>query len=200
VFAQSKQPLLIGWLHAGSREVNGRLFAAFKEGLAALGWKEGSQVVIEERWADGRSDRLPALAGELAAKGPAVIVAGPVAAAAAATKAAPKTPIVLLSGDPVPAGLVASLAHPGGMVTGVTNVVTDISEKYLECSLPPPPNCGGVGFCLITPSVIIAWFWKRRVAPWRNPQWRRGTPRWPARKKSSLRFRVWRKNAFRRSS
>ena len=58
--------------------------------------------MIEERWADGRSDRLPALAGELAAKGPAVIVAGPVSAAAAATKAAPKTPIVIFLGDPVP--------------------------------------------------------------------------------------------------
>jgi hypothetical protein len=91
VFAQSKQPLLIGWLHAGSRESNRRSFAAFKEGLAALGWEEGSQVVFDERWADGRSDRLPALAGELAAKGPAVIVAGPVSAAAAATEAAPKT-------------------------------------------------------------------------------------------------------------
>jgi ABC-type uncharacterized transport system substrate-binding protein len=158
VFAQSKQPVLIGWLHAGSREVNGRLFAAFKEGLAALGWKEGSQVVIEERWADGRSDRLPALAGELAAKGPAVIVAGPVAAAAAATKAAPKTPIVLLSGDPVPAGLVASLAHPGGMVTGVTNVVTDISEKYLELLLAAAPKSRRVGFLFDTTSVNHALF------------------------------------------
>jgi hypothetical protein len=62
-FGQSKQPLLIGWLHAGSRESNRRSVAAFKEGLAALGWEEGSQVVIDERWADGRRDRLPALAG-----------------------------------------------------------------------------------------------------------------------------------------
>ena len=112
VRAQSKQPVLIGWLNGGSRESNGHLFAAFKEGLAALGWKAGSNVVFEEGWADGRIDRLPALAGELAAKSPAVIVAFPVHVAAAATTAAPKTPIVLLGGDPVPAGLVVSLARP----------------------------------------------------------------------------------------
>src|SRR3989442_12590210 len=57
--AQAKQPVLIGWLHAGSRESNRRSFAAFKEGLAALGWEEGSQVVIDERWSAALSDRLP---------------------------------------------------------------------------------------------------------------------------------------------
>ena len=57
VFAQSKQPIVIGWLNTGSRESIGHLFAAFKEGLAALGWKEGSNYVMEERWADGRTDR-----------------------------------------------------------------------------------------------------------------------------------------------
>jgi len=153
VFAQSKQLILIGWLHGGSRESNRRFFAAFKEGLAALGWEEGSQVVIEERWAEGRSDRLPALAGELAAKGPAVIVAGPVSAAAAATTAAPKTPIVIFLGDPVPAGLAASLARPGGMVTGVTNLVTDISQKYLELLLAAAPKSRRVGLLVDTTAV-----------------------------------------------
>jgi ABC-type uncharacterized transport system substrate-binding protein len=150
VFAQSKQPILIGWLHLGSRDVNGRLFTAFKEGLAALGWKDGSQVMIEERWANGRSDRLPTLAGDLAEKGPAVIVAGPVSAGAAATKAAPTTPIVLLAGDPVPARLVASLARPGGMVTGVTSISTDISEKLLELLLAAAPKSRRVGFLVDT--------------------------------------------------
>lgn len=57
VRAQSKQPILIGWLHSDSRESSRHYLTAFKEGLAALGWKEGSQLVIEERWADGRSAR-----------------------------------------------------------------------------------------------------------------------------------------------
>jgi putative ABC transport system substrate-binding protein len=153
VFAQSKQPILIGWLHAGSRESNRRSVAAFKEGLAALGWEEGSQVVIDDRWADGRRDRLPALARELAAKGPAVIVAGPVSAAAAANEAAPKTPIVIFLGDPVPAGLAASLARPGGMVTGVTNIVTDITQKYLELLLAAAPKSRRVSFLVDTTAV-----------------------------------------------
>lgn len=146
--AQSKQPILIGWLNSGSRDTHGNLLAAFKEGLAALGWKEGPNVVFEERWADGRTDRLPVLAGELAAKGPALIVAFPVHVAAAATKAAPKTPIVLLGGDPVAAGLVASLARPGGLVTGVANLATALSEKYLELLLAAAPKLRRFGFLI----------------------------------------------------
>jgi putative ABC transport system substrate-binding protein len=151
-FAQTKKaPIVIGWLNGGSRVASGHLFAAFKEGLAALGRKEGPNVIFEERWADGRSDRLPALAGELAAKGPAVIVAGPLpAATAAAAKAAPNTPIVHIGGDPVAAGLVASLARPGGMVTGVTNFSIAISEKYLELLLAAAPRLRRIGFLIDT--------------------------------------------------
>lgn len=157
--AQPKQaPVLIGWLHAGSRESSEHLFAAFKEGLAALGRKEGSNVVLEARWAEGRNDRLPALAGELAVKRPVVIVAGPVSAAAAATKAAPETPIVIFSGDPEPAGLVASLARPGGMVTGVANLVTAVSEKYLELLLAAVPKLRRMGFLIDTTAANHAFF------------------------------------------
>jgi len=147
VLAQSKQPILIGWLETGSRASNAHYLAALKAGLAALGWKEGSQIVFEERWADGRIDRLPALAAELAAKKPAIIVAAPVAAVAAAAKAAPKTPIVQASGaDLVVAGLAASLAQPGGMVTGVASIAVDVSEKYLELLLAAAPKLQRVGF------------------------------------------------------
>jgi putative ABC transport system substrate-binding protein len=147
VLAQSKQaPVLIGWLNLGSRETHVHFLAAFKEGLAALGRKEGSNVVVEERWADGRIDRLPALARELAAKQPAVMVAGPLRAAAVATKAAPKTPIVYVGGDPVAPGLVASLARPGGMVTGVSSLASTISEKFLELLLAAAPKLRRIGF------------------------------------------------------
>jgi len=156
VFAQSKQPILIGLLNRSSRELDEHLLVAFKEGLAALGWNEGSQFAIEERWADGRIDRLPALAGELAAKRPAVIVAGSILAARAATKAAPKTPIVYIGGDPVATGLVASLARPGGMVTGISNVATEVSEKYLELLLAAAPKQRRIGFLLDTTSPNIA--------------------------------------------
>jgi putative ABC transport system substrate-binding protein len=89
-FAQSKQaPILIGWLNSDSRELSGQNLTAFKEGLAALGWKEGVQYVIEERWADGRRERLQSLAEELAARKCAIIVAAMAVAVPAAAKAAP---------------------------------------------------------------------------------------------------------------
>ncbi len=148
MFAQAKKaPILIGWLNGGSREANGHFFAAFKEGLAALGWKEGSQVVIEERWADGRIERLQPLAQELATRRPAVIVAAPGPAVRAAAKAAPTTPVVQASGpDPVVGGLAASLARPGGMVTGVHNFVYELAEKHLELLLVAAPKLRRVGF------------------------------------------------------
>jgi putative ABC transport system substrate-binding protein len=146
VFAQSRHPILIGWLNTDSREVSGHNLAAFKEGLAALGWMEGAQYVIEERWADGRVDRLPALAEELVARQSAIIVAALAAATVAAAKVAPRTPIVIASGiDPVALGLVKSLARPGGMITGVTNVSAETTEKHLELLLAAAPKVKRVG-------------------------------------------------------
>ncbi len=148
VFAQAKKaPILIGWLNGGSRESGGHYLAAFKEGLAALGWKEGSNFVLEQRWTDGQTARLQPLTDELAARKPVIIVAAPLQAVAAAAKAAPKIPIVMATGgDPTVTGLVKSLARPGGMVTGVTNLNISISEKYLELLLVAAPKSRRVGF------------------------------------------------------
>ena len=124
---------------------------AFKEGLAALGWKEGANFLLEERWAEGQRERLQPLAEELAAKNPAIIVAGFLPATAAVAKAAPKIPIVQADGgDPVATGLVTSFSRPGGMITGVTNVVTQLSEKYLELLIDIVPKLRRVGFLFDT--------------------------------------------------
>ncbi len=146
VFAQSRQaPIVIGLLSAS--EVGSSLLASFKDGLAALGWREGAQFVIEERAADGRTDRLPSLAQELAAKKPALIVTLSAQATAAAAKAAPGIPIVMAnSADPVLAGFAASLARPGGMITGLSNITADVTEKYLELLLAAAPKLKRVGF------------------------------------------------------
>jgi putative ABC transport system substrate-binding protein len=148
VFGQAKkQPVVIGFLSTRSRDVEKQEFAAFKEGLAALGWKVGSQIVIEERWAEGRRDRLEALAAELAAKKPALIVAVPTPAVRAAAKAAPGVPIVQANGSALlESGLVKSLARPGGMVTGVSNLMGEISEKYVELLRDSTPTLRRVGF------------------------------------------------------
>ena len=112
-----------------------------------MGWKEGVQFVIEERWVDGKYARLHLVAEELAAKKPAVIVAGPMSATIAAAKAGPKIPVVQGSGgDLVVAKLAANLARPGGMVTGVTHVSANLAEKYLELLLEASPKVRRVGF------------------------------------------------------
>jgi len=145
---QSKQgPVVIGWLAVVSRESGAHFLAAFKHGLSALGWKEGPHVVIEDRWADGQIDRLQALAEELAAMKPAVIVAFPALAVTAASKAAPQTAIVHATGvDPIAAGFAKSLARPGGLVTGISNEASDITEKHLELLLAVAPKLRRIGF------------------------------------------------------
>ena len=155
VRAQAKLPVIIGVLHPGSREATVHRLVAFKEGLAALGWKEGSNVLFEERWADGRVERLQALAEDLAARKPAMIVTGGSAPVVAAAKAAPNTPIVMATvGDPVAAGHVKSLARPGGMITGVTSIAGNITEKYLELLLSVTPKPRRVGFLFESTGLI----------------------------------------------
>lgn len=107
---------------------------AFRQGLRDLGYVEGRDIQIEYRWADGRFERLPALAAELVHLGVNIIVAANTPAALAAKIATSTIPIILVtSGDPVGSGLVASLARPGGNVTGLSLTPTPaISGKHLE--------------------------------------------------------------------
>jgi putative ABC transport system substrate-binding protein len=107
---------------------------AFRQGLRALGYAEGRNILIEYRWAEGRFDRLPALAAELVRLGVTVIVAANTPAALAAKSATSTIPIILMtSGDPVGSGLVASLARSGGNVTGLSlTPALAIAGKHLE--------------------------------------------------------------------
>ena len=143
--AQAQAPVVIGSLIPGSRG-EGRGTVIFNEAMAALGWKLGTQFVLEERYAEGRMERLPALAQELASKKPAVIVAFTSVVARAAAAAAPTTPIVLASGDPLSTGLVANLARPGGLITGLSNVSFDLNLKVIELLLEAMPKLKRVGF------------------------------------------------------
>ena len=151
-----KQPVRIGWFAWGSREESGRGFKWFTDELTALGWSYGTRVVFEERFADGRADRLQALAAELAASNPAVVVANPVPPARALAKAAPRMPIVVIGGDPVVTGLAKGYAQPGGMVTGVTNINTEISSKYVELLLAAAPKLRRIGFLFNSASGAFA--------------------------------------------
>jgi putative ABC transport system substrate-binding protein len=124
----------IGYLGSGSITSNPHLPGAFRQGLRELGWIEGQNIVIEYRFADGRLDRLPALAAEIVGLKVDIIAASPTPAALAAKNATGTIPIVFTSvPDPVGLGLVASLARPGGNVTGLTySVGFNIFGKDLE--------------------------------------------------------------------
>ena len=137
VAAPAQQPTMpvVGFLSAEwpNAVVADRL-RAFREGLNDTGYFEGRNVTIEYRWAEGRIDRLPALAAELVRLPVNVIVcAGSTPAAIAAKAASTTVPIVFYGGtDPVSMGLVASLSRPGGNVTGVTTLNVEIGAKRLE--------------------------------------------------------------------
>jgi putative ABC transport system substrate-binding protein len=158
LLGQSKtHPILIGWLSFSSRESGARALSALKEGLAALGWQEESQFRIEERWADGQDDRLALVTQELAAKNLAVIVVSTQRATVQAAKIAPKIPIVMVTGtDPVAAGLVKSLARPGGMITGLTGMAIDLAGKHLELLLAAAPKVKRVGFLIPSKGAVNA--------------------------------------------
>src|SRR6266496_1495897 len=124
----------IGYLAAGSAIASQLPVEAFREGLRGLGLVEGQNIVIDYRFAEGRFDRLPDLAAELVRLNVDVIVAFPTAAAVVAKKATATVPIVMIAvGDPVGLGLIASLARPGGNVTGLSfGVGVDTFGKGLE--------------------------------------------------------------------
>jgi putative ABC transport system substrate-binding protein len=122
----------IGYL-APNLAVNPHLPEAFRQGLRDLGYVEGRNLVIEIRSAEGKLERLPALAAELVALKVDVIVAGGTPAALAAKQATTTLPIVVsAAGDPVTSGLVTSLARPGGNVTGLSMLSPDLVGKCLE--------------------------------------------------------------------
>jgi putative ABC transport system substrate-binding protein len=149
--AQSKrEPVRVGWLLSGSRESVLWGLAAFKAGMLTLGWKEGEHYVLVERWADNLGmERIAVLAGEIAAARPAVIVASANGSVLEVRKAAPDMPIVMATGtDPVKWGFAASLARPGGMVTGNANMLGDVSDKYPELLLAAAPGARRIGFLM----------------------------------------------------
>ncbi len=123
----------IGVLEVVPVAPNAANFAAFRQGLRELGYVEGQNLVIEYRSADGRAERFPDLAGELARLKVDVIVTQGTPAALAAKHSTGTIPIVMASsGDPLGTGIVASLAHPGGNVTGLSAFATEIQGKQLD--------------------------------------------------------------------
>jgi putative ABC transport system substrate-binding protein len=130
----------IGLLIPATRAAHGPWFASLVERLHELGWIEGRTVAIEHRWAEGRADRYDEIAAEFVRlKVDVIVTTGP--AAQQARRATSVIPIVLpLSGDPVGVGLAASLARPGGNVTGLSIMQPDLAGKRLELLREVVPN------------------------------------------------------------
>jgi ABC-type uncharacterized transport system substrate-binding protein len=132
--AQQKAMPVIGFLSSTSPSTSAPNVAAFRQGLSETGYVEGQNLAIEYRWAEGIYDRLPVLAVDLVGRKVDLIVAsGGIPSALAAKNATSMIPIVFTAvGDPVEAGLVASLARPGGNLTGFSILTVELTPKRLE--------------------------------------------------------------------
>ena len=131
--AQQKAVPVIGFLSSRSPSEAATVVAAFHQGLAGTGYVEEQNLAIEYRWAEGRYDRLPALAADLVGRKVDVIVAtGGTPSAVAAKSATSTIPIVFISSDPVKYGLVASFSRPGGNATGFSVLGDELLPKRLE--------------------------------------------------------------------
>jgi ABC-type uncharacterized transport system substrate-binding protein len=123
----------IGFLGNSTATLEANLIAPFREGLRDLGYVEGKNIVIEWRWAEGKYERFPTLIAELIASKVDLIVTAGTPATVALKKATTTLPLVMIAvGDPVGSGLIASLAHPGENLTGLTSISPELDGKRLE--------------------------------------------------------------------
>jgi putative ABC transport system substrate-binding protein len=146
VRAEQSTPVLIAILNSASAAATVPNYQAFRSAMRQFGYVEGRDIHYEYRFADGFLDRLPALAAELVALNPRVIVSAPLPATLAVRNATRTIPIVMASGaDPVGFGLVESLSRPGGNVTGLTNFAEELASKQLDLIRELLPRLARVG-------------------------------------------------------
>jgi len=155
--AQQKSVPVIGYIGSGkSRDVASPFVVALRQGLSETGYVEGKNLAIEYRWAEGKYDRLPAIASDLAGRNVDLILAPNDVLARAAKGATPTIPIVFVTnGDPVADGLVVSLARPGGNLTGMAAINTELMQKRLELISELVPQVRAIAL-LVNPNNAIA--------------------------------------------
>jgi len=151
--ARAQQPTMLGFIHNASQSYFAPFATPFRDGLKEAGYVEGRNLAIEYRWAEGHSDRLPALVADLLDRHVAAIfTAGGPDPAKAAKAATTKIPIVFVSAaDPVTTGLVTSLSRPGGNVTGISLIAAYLNAKKLGLLLDLMPTASAIG-ALVDPT------------------------------------------------
>jgi putative tryptophan/tyrosine transport system substrate-binding protein len=148
--ARAQHLPVVGFLSSDASEIRERRFRAFRQCLIESGFIEGRNIAFEYRFSEERFEKLPALAAELVNKGVALIFASPTPAANAAKAATKSIPIVFVVGvDPVQTGLVASLARPGGNLTGIANL--NLASKRLKLLQELLPTTKSIGY-LVNPT------------------------------------------------
>jgi putative ABC transport system substrate-binding protein len=162
VGARAQQPQglpRIGYVFSFIPSEGQHLWDACRQGLRDLGYVEGQSIILEPRWAEGRHERLPGLLADLVRLNVDVIVAAATPASRAAKAATATIPIVIVAvGEPVRAGLVASLARPGGNVTGLGLLTPDLSGKRLELLLEIAGNVSRVAILMNPDNAVSAIF------------------------------------------
>ncbi|MBI3106618.1 MAG: ABC transporter substrate-binding protein [Candidatus Rokubacteria bacterium] len=147
----------IGFLGNSTAALEANLVGPFREGLRDLGYVEGRNILIEYRWAEGKYERFPALIAELIALKVDVIVTAGTPASLAVKKAITSIPLVMIAvGDPVATGIVASLARPGGNITGLSSIAQELEGKRLELLKEVVPNVSHVAVLWNSASPIQA--------------------------------------------
>jgi putative ABC transport system substrate-binding protein len=156
---QQRRVPKVGYLFSFTQAEGRHLWEACRQGLRDLGYVEGQSIILEPRWADGRHERLPALAADLVGRNVDVIVSAATPASLAAKAATSTIPIVIVAvGEPVKTGLVVSLARPGGNVTGLSLLTSDLSGKRLQLLLEILRNVSRVALLINPKNPISAIF------------------------------------------
>jgi ABC-type uncharacterized transport system substrate-binding protein len=153
--AQQRAVPVIGYLSSASPSTTAPFVAALRQGLSETGYVEGQNVTIEYRWAEGHYDRLPGLAADLVGAKVDAIATGGTPSVLAAKNATSTIPIVFSSGDPVEGGVIASLSRPGGNLTGVSAMNTEMTPKRLELLSELVPQAKVIAL-LVNPNNAIA--------------------------------------------
>src|SRR4029453_13362896 len=168
VIAEAQQPKKIprvGYVFGTMSSETSDLLIAIRQGLRELGYLEGRTIALEVRWTEGRYERFPALVAELVHDRVDVLVVATTPGALAAKNATSTIPVVMVAvGDPVGSGLVASLARPGGNLTGLSLLNPELHGKRLELLKQVLPRISRVATLINPGNPIHAMFWKETQA------------------------------------